>query len=519
MASLLNHRGPEVIKLTSNIRIVAVALVACLLTAGTSAVAADEIIYDIVIENGRAMDPETGLDAIRNIGISGGKIAHISPDALDGKQKIDASDHIVAPGFIDIHSHSPTPLGFSYQARDGVTTSLELEAGSYPLHEYGALIRDKAMINYGASAGSLNARIAVMTDFRQSSLLAPMQRLSDNGQPVSRAFIAPASTPEIAKIKTRITDALDNGAIGIGVPLDYMNVAVKEPELRMLFELGASYSVPLFIHIRRGLAGDPEGLDEVLVLAKETGTRILICHLSHSAMQNTPLFLQKIRRARANGTDVWTEVLPYNAGSVQIGAAVFNRDWRKIFNIDYKDVQLAETGEWFTKESFERTRKENPGAEIIHHYLKEDWTKYLAIAPDVIISSDGLPALTTDKKVPPQGVGSFSKILGTYVREEQALEMMTALSKMTLQPAQLLEKAAPVFRLKGRLQLGMDADITIFDPKTIRANTTYLDPHQASTGVKWLLVDGQIMIDNGTMKSDVYPGQFLKATPSQLNAN
>ncbi len=475
--------------------------------------AGGEIQYEIVIENGRAMDPESGLNAIRHIGINDGTIAAISKTPLLGRRKIEAKDHIVAPGFIDIHSHSPTPLGLSYQARDGVTTTLELEAGAYPLNKYGALIRDRAIINYGASAGSLNARIAVMTDYRQAYLLDPMTKATNSGKDFKRAFVTPGTANDIGEIKERLTEALDKGAIGIGVPLDYMNIAVKRPELKMLFELGGAYQVPLFIHVRRGIAGDPSGLDEVLMLAKETEARILICHLSHSAMQNTQLFLEKIRQARAAGADIWAEVLPYNAGSVQIGAAVFDRDWRKIFNIDYKDVQLASTGEWFTKESFERTRKENPGAEIIHHYLKEEWTKYLATAPDVIISSDGLPALTTDKKIPPQGVGSFSKILGQYVREEQALDMMTALSKMTLQPAQLLEKAAPIFRLKGRLQIGMDADITVFDPKTIRANTTYLDPHQASSGVSYLLVDGEVVIENGAIKPATFPGQFLRASP------
>lgn len=483
------------------------------LAAPVNAQTADGLVYDMVISGGHVMDPETGLDAVRNIGITGGTIAAISETALTGKQTIDASDHIVSPGFIDIHNHSPTPLGLSYQARDGVTTTLELEAGSYPLHEYGAMIRDKAIINYGASAGSLNARIAAMTDFRQAYLLGKPVTLSDSGRPLTRAFVVPANLEEIAQIQSNLIEALNNGAIGIGVPLDYMSAAVKEPELRMLFELGASYEVPLFIHIRRGIAGDPSGLDEVLRLAKEMGTQILICHLSHSAMQNTPLFLQKIRDARAAGVNVSTEVLPYNAGSVQIGAAVFSRDWRKIFNIDYKDVQLASTGEWFTEKSFKRTQKETPGAAIIHHYLKEEWTRALVTAPDVIISSDGLPALTTDQKIPPQGVGSFSKILGKYVRDEGAIDMMTALSKMTLQPAKLLERAAPVFRLKGRLQIGMDADITIFDPQTIRANTSYLDPHQASTGVQYLLVGGKVVIADGAINSQTYPGQFLHATP------
>lgn len=489
---------------------------ALLLTAWISPVQAqtpDEITYDLVIANGRAMDPETGLDAIRNIGISDGTIAAITDRPLVGKKRIDAHDHVVTAGFIDIHSHSPTPLGLTYQALDGVTTTLELEAGAYPIESYGSHIRDKALINYGTSAGSLYARIAAMTDFRVDYILETPKRVTDDGRALSRGFVAPASAAELAEIRAGLEEALQNGAIGIGVPLDYMNIAVKQAELRMLFDLGAEYSVPLFIHVRRGFAGDSRGLDEVLALAGETGTRILVCHLSHSAMQNTGMFLEKIRAARAKGSDIWTEVLPYNAGSVSIGAAVFNRDWRKIFNIDYSDIQLAATGEWLTKESFDRIRKEDPSAAIIHHYLKEDWTRYLVTAPDVIISSDGLPAITTDKKIPPQGVGSFSKILGKYVRDEEALGLMTALSKMSLQPALLLEKAAPLFRLKGRLQIGMDADITIFDPASIRANTTYENPHQASSGVQYLLVGGTIVVAAGEIKPDIYPGRFLKASP------
>jgi len=230
-------------------------------------------------------------------------------------------------------------------------------------------------------------------------------------------------------------------------------------------------------------------------------------------MQNTELFLQKIRDARARGVNVYTEVLPYNAGSTSIGAAVFGRDWKTIFNIDYSDVQRASTGEYFTKESFERTRREEPGAAVIHHYVKEEWTRLLVEAPDVMVSSDGLIVRDVDTKIPPQGVGSFAKILGKYVREEQALDLMTALSKITLQPAQLLEPAAPVFRLKGRLQIGMDADITVFDPATIAARTTYAQPHNASVGVQTLLVNGQIVIENGAIVDGIYPGRQLMATP------
>ncbi|MFK7731456.1 MAG: amidohydrolase family protein, partial [Pseudomonadales bacterium] len=115
--------------------------------------------YSLVINNGRAIDPETGLDAVRHIGISGDQIKTISEQALTGDRVIDASGLVVSPGFIDLHTHSPTPLGQHYQAFDGVTTAMELEAGFSPVKNYAAQISDKPMINFGASAGYVSLRI------------------------------------------------------------------------------------------------------------------------------------------------------------------------------------------------------------------------------------------------------------------------------------------------------------------------------------------------------------------------
>ncbi len=485
-----------------------------ILLIGTAGFAAnDDRQYDIVINGGRVMDPETGLDAIRNVGIIGHRIVAISGKPMQGKRAIDAAGKIVAPGFIDIHNHSPTPLGLHYQAWDGVTTTLDLEAGTYPISAYGNQIRGRAPINYGTSAGHVSARLEVMSDYSRPNGTDKMTKIGDSGKPVSRVFAAKANAEERAAMRRKLETSLQDGAIGIGVPLDYVSAAVDSEELGMLFALAAEYDAPLFIHVRRGLAGDPAGLDEAIAMARKYGTRTLICHMSHSAIQNTQSFLDKVRAARADGVDIHAEVLPYNAGSVFIGAAAFQRDWKKIFNIDYADIQLAATGERFTKESFERTQRENPQADIIHHYLKEEWTRLLVAAPDIIISSDGLVAKTTTENIPPQGVGSFAKILGKYVREEKALDIMTALSKMTLLPARLLEKAAPIFRLKGRIQIGMDADITIFDPALIAAKTTYEKPHQQSVGVTELLVGGVPVINDGKMRKDIYPGQQLFASP------
>jgi len=333
----------------------------------------------------------------------------------------------------------------------------------------------------------------------------------DRGEARTRYIAANAS--ERADIRRTVEDGLLQGGIGIGLLLDYISDAVEEDELRVIFDLAAQYHSPVFVHIRRGVAGDPSGLDEVLAMAKTTGAKVHICHLSHNAMKNVALFLDKIRAARKEGVDVTTEVLPYNAGSTSIGAAVFGRDWQKIFDIEPKDVQLASTGKYFTQESFDQTRKDNPHAAIIHHYLKEEWTRHLVAAPDVILSSDGLPIISLEQKVPPQGIGSFAKLVGTYARDEKLLPMMTALSKITLQPAQLLEKAAPAFRLKGRLQIGMDADITIFDPLVIKDMATYENPHQPSIGVTHLLVNGRFVIKHGDLEEAVFPGRQIFASP------
>ena len=115
--------------------------------------------FTLAINHGRVIDPESGLDAVRHIGISGSEITRISEQPLSADKVIDATGMVVSPGFIDLHTHSPTPLGEYYQAFDGVTTALELEAGAFPILEYGSGISARPLINYGASAGYVAMRV------------------------------------------------------------------------------------------------------------------------------------------------------------------------------------------------------------------------------------------------------------------------------------------------------------------------------------------------------------------------
>src|SRR5208282_1390965 len=160
--------------------------------------------YDLIIANGRVMDPESGLDAVRNLGIRGGKIEAISTASLDGKQTIDAHGLVVAPGFIDLHEHGQEPRNYQFQAHDGVTTTLELEAGTADVDAWYAQREAKALINYGVSIGHIPVRMKVIGD--------PGVFL-----PSGDAAHKPATQEQIIEMRQRIEHGLQHGALAVGM--------------------------------------------------------------------------------------------------------------------------------------------------------------------------------------------------------------------------------------------------------------------------------------------------------------
>ncbi len=321
------------------------------------------MIYDLVLNGGRVIDPESGLDAIRNVGIAGGSIAAISTEPMQGSMMIDASGLIVSPGFINVHSHSWTPLGQEFELRDGVTTALELEAGAYPVKRFGTYapiaIAGNARINFGASVGHAWIR---------STILEGDEALSGADEMVSRAitqggggdmerpaFRQPLSPPQHEELRRHLESGLDEGGVGIGMLLDYMSEVVDDAEMQLVFDVAAERQAPIIVHIRRGIAGDPSGLLEIIRFAKASGAPVHICHVQANAMGNIVEFLRLIREARDDGVSITTESFPYNAASTSNTAAVFNRDWQTIFDITYEDVEWAATGE--ARSSITTTRK------------------------------------------------------------------------------------------------------------------------------------------------------------------
>ncbi|MDA9347765.1 amidohydrolase family protein [Porticoccaceae bacterium] len=462
--------------------------------------------YDLVINNGRVIDPETHLDAVRHIGIRDGTIVAVSDQPLNSEINIDAADLVVAPGFIDVHSHSPTVLGQHFNVLDGVTTQLDLEAGSFPVSFYGEHLRAGAAINYGSSVGHFAVRIKVLEGMDQPYIFAGDKTVV-MGSP---AWMQEATPEQIEQMRVLLHKGLDEGGLGIGVLLDYMTAAVSDAELAMLFEVAAARDVPIYVHVRRGYTGDPAGLIEVIELAKSTKAALFVCHITHNAMGRIGDWLAMIDEANRAGANITTETLSYAAGGTSIGADVFRRrDWQAIFDISYEDVQWVATGEWLTKETWEKYSKEQPAGAVNHHYVKEQWVETALQWPRMMVSTDALPAVDTRIATNPNLAGTFSRLLGHYVREKKVISLTEALAKMSLYQAQWMEQAAPLFKRKGRIQLGADADIVIFDAKTVAAKAVYGDPYQPSTGIQHVLVAGQQVVKDGLHSEQVYAGKKL----------
>jgi dihydroorotase len=445
--------------------------------------------YDIVIANGRVIDPASKTDAVRWVGINGASIAAISASPLAGKMTIDARGLVVAPGFIDLHSHGQTDENYRFKARDGVTTALELEVGANPIAPWYEPRAGKALVNFGATSGHIPARMAVMKD-------------SGTFLPRDNAVTNVALLEQRKETLDLVRKGLDEGGLGIGIGIAYMPLTSRE-EILDLFQLAANRKVPVFVHMRNPGPIEPgvvDSLQEVLADAAVSGASLHIVHITSMAFRQTPLALQMISGARMHGVDVTTEAYPYTAGMTGLETAVFDPGWQERLGIGYEDLQWVATGERLNAGTFEKYRKQ--GGFVIIHSIPEEIVKIVMADPTVMVASDGI---ITDGKGHPRGAGCFARVLGHYVREEKALSLNDAIRKMSLLPAERLG-----LKNKGRIAVGADADLTIFDPAHVIDKATYENPAQYSEGIPYVLVSGVPVVMKGKLAEGVFPGKPVR---------
>jgi len=489
--------------------------------------------FDLVLAGGRVIDPETGLDAIRNVAIDGDRIVAISEFPLQGDVVIDARGRIVAPGFIDLHGHGMNLPDYRMQVMQGITTALDLESGVLPVGEYyDAQATKNIPINYGVSAAWVFARIATFSGagpFPTVDYFQQAQARNDWKSEIS----SPAQSDQILGL---VEQGLREGAIGIGINAGYAP-GYGQKEYFALAELANEFGVATYTHVRYASNIEPqssfEAVKELIANAALTGAHMHICHINSASLSDIRSTMALIEEAQAKGIPVTVEAYPYGAGNTVVGAAMFTGpNWRERMSSTAENFQLG--ADRMTEEQLADYQANRPGTFITWHFLDENKPEDLALIdvaitnPAVMIASDAVfwsyvdddgAVLNYDGDewpLPdnvfshPRSSGTFAKILRSYVRERGLLSVNEAIRKMSLMPAQTLEDFVPQMRTKGRLQVGMDADIVVFDPATVADRATYENANQPAVGVHTVVVNGTITVRDGELVQAARAGRPIR---------
>ena len=464
--------------------------------------------FDVALVGGRVMDPETQLDAVRAVGVKNGKIAYVGFATPRARDTVNVAGQVIAPGFIDLHAHGQDDLNYGYLARDGVTTALEMEIGVYPVAPWYAAREGKARINFGATVGHPAARHAML----QGDSLGGEVLFADG--PWARSAIPTARLPELDR---RLEAGLRDGALGVGMGINYTIAATRE-EILGGFGVAAKAKVPVYVHLRSAgpldNGGGVAGLQEVISDAAVSGASLHVVHLTSMGLSATGSLLGLIDRARARGLDVTTEAYPYTAGATSLGAAIFDPGFQERLGITYGDILVPSTGERLTKETFDKHRALGSG--VIIFMIPDSAADIAYRSAHVMVASDGGFDQVGGKVFGhPRSAGTHARILGSYVRERKVIGLMDAVSKLSYLPARRLETADPAMKRKGRVQVGADADLTVFDPARVADKATYENAAQYSVGITQVMVNGTFVVRDEKLVEGVKPGRAVRRATVQ----
>jgi hypothetical protein len=481
--------------------------------------------YDIVILNGRVMDPETNFDGIRNVGIKDGIITAITEDEIAGKETIDAKDHIVAPGFIDTHFHWTRPIGYKLALRDGVTTAMDLEAGAYGprVDDWYKMHQGKSQVNYGTASGHEFARSKVTQNVPDEDLLdAPFSVVKSRG--VSTAWADKVlDLEEGNQMLSYIDEGLRQGALGIASTLGYFPGATAR-EMFEVQKVGANYGRFTSAHLRYTpgtVTTEPNGAQELLANAEALNAPAVIDHFNNPGWQ---LVQELLVRYRERGNNVWGEIYPYAAGSTTINADFIRPEiWLEKLGNKYEEtMQDPLTGEFYTLEKYQEVLAKAPATPIVLYKMPPDDIPDWCALPGVIYASDAMmmlmgwddePRWDTPYEEIPNTHPRLSGTRGTCLRiaREQDIPMMRVIANASYNAAKHLgDMGLEAMQVRGRLQEGMVADITIFDPQTVKENSTYAQGTLPTTGIPYVIVNGNIVVKDSKVQAGVFPGQPIR---------
>src|SRR5258707_3231353 len=488
--------------------------------------------WDIVLRGGRVIDPESGLDQVRDVAVAQGRVAEIGNGLRPARAECDVAGLVVTAGFVDMHSHVNDIAGLRLQALDGVTTALELEAGVTPVAAaYRNAAAEGRPVNYGFAASWAQARMKAVAGIGLDGRLGAF--LDNIASP---AWQRPAEPAEITALLARLSADLADGALGIGVLVGYAPGTGPDEYLQVA-RLAAEAGAPTFTHARDLIEMVPQavidGAEEIVRAAAATGAHMHYCHVNSTSQRHIDRVLGLVGRAQAAGARVTAEAYPYGSGMTGIGGACLAPERLGERGLSPSSLPYAPTGERVASEArLRELRQADPGGLAIIELLDEDDPadrKLLMRSltfPNAVVASDAMP-LTWAGPAPdpltwplpgaaithPRTAGTFSRALRLLTRDGGPLSLAEALSKCSLGPARLLQDPVPAMGRKGRLQPATDAEIVVLDPATVSDQASYTDSTRPSAGIRHVLVNGGFVVRDGDIVAGALPGRPVRADP------
>ena len=429
----------------------------------------------ILIHGGRVIDPANRVDAKLNLLVEDGRVAWVGTGMPEADQTIDATGKIVSPGFIDIHMHED-PVGedgkiafdiSNSMLRMGVTTAAGGNCGInvYDPVEYLALVdKDGAPVNMVMFAGHEYFRKAAGAEDIYAEATESQKRLMEGA----------------------IRTALENGCAGVSFGLRYVPGANKDEFYRAAACCQKGNKL-IASHVRDDADGIFDAIDEFCAAGAAFGIPVQISHIgSMGGFGQMQQVLRQIDEYKLNGLDIAMDCYPYFAFSTRLGTPTYDPGWLDRYHCDYGVLEFCEgkyKGQRATKETFDEMRRDFPQCITVCYVMKEEDVRLAFRHPAVMLGSDGL---LNNGQGHPRASGSFPRFLAEFSRNGN-LSLYDAIEKMTAMPAQRLGLAN-----KGRLNVGADADITIFDYEKIRDGATFSEPALPPTGIDYVLIGGEV---------------------------
>ena len=483
--------------------------------------------YDLVLKNGRVMDPETLYDSVANVGIIDGRIATISKQPISGAEEIDATGNVVAPGFIDTHFHWQAPLGYALGLRDGLTSSMDLEMGCA-----GTIIADwyearsgVTQANYGCASSHELARAIAIDGFSDKDVLgngsaAALETRKNSGWSLTQADYDTGNA-----LLQVIDEGLQDGAVGIGSTVGYMRDGVTSREMFEVQKVAARYRRHTAVHTRftpDDATHENLGAQEIIANALALDAPATINHYNNPGWR---LAHEMIQRLQDQGFNIWGEVYPYAAGSTSINAVFIKpENWVEKLGHRYEDtLQDPISGDFYTQETYEKELKNDPTKEILLWKMPpDDAVKWLTLRGTTMASD----AMFAEPLFGPWDT-PFENLSNTHPRvagsrgitlrmgRENDIPLMHLLSILSYNAAKHLGNTGlKAMQERGRLQEGMVADIVVFDPETVTENATYERGTVPSTGFKAVIVNGEVAVREDELL-EVFAGQPIRFEPEE----